>query len=220
MAEREGSWWSRGWGTVAVLAFAIYLGASVYEAAVIAPLWTLEPPASVTAWVALKTKPDPSMLYQALTAILIVSTAMAWISGISERGWRRWWLTLALTCAGSIVAIHVTFLTPIEDTLFGAGARNEKDAAQLLALTGDWVRAAAMRMAALLIGAWAAYRAQLAGMLGRAYSPAGAGVWDDAPAREFSLGDEPGEEISLGDDGNPRQRWMGSLPAGRRTAKK
>jgi hypothetical protein len=224
MAEREGSLWSRTWGALAVLAFAVHLGACVYEAAVIAPLWSLTPPASVAAWAALKTRPDSSQLFQALAAFLAIATTMAWISGISERGWRRWWLTLALACAASLVVIVVMFVTPVERALFGVAALGDRDQAGVVALTGEWVRAAALRIAALFIGAWASYRAQVAGMVGasRAY----ANDADEVPragrrARDFSFGDEADEEITLGDDAvNPREQWVSSLPARRRTAKK
>ena len=221
MVEREGSLWSRAWGALAVLAFAVHLGACVYEAAVIAPLWSLTPPASVAAWATLELRPDPSQLFQTLLAIIAISTGLAWISGISERGWRRWWLTLALVCAGSLVVIVVMFITPVERALFGAAAIGGRDSASVVALTGDWVRAAAIRMAVLLVGAWAAYRAQSASGVRASVFEA-----DEAPAggrrvRDFSFGDEPDEEMRLGDDpANPRERWMSTLPAGRRTAKK
>jgi len=222
MAEREGSWWSRGWGVIVLVAFAVYLGAAVYEAAVIAPMWSLTPPASVKAWAALDARPDSSALFQPLVAIIVVATSMAWISGISERGWRRWWLTLALACAGALAAIVVVMLMPCERSLFGAAALGDRDAADVVALTGEWIRAAAMRLAALLVGAWAAYRAQLAGMLGAT----SASALREAPstgrrARDFAFGDEVDDEVTLGDDaGNPRERWMTSLPRRRRTAKK
>lgn len=224
VAGREGSLWSRTWGALAVLAFAVHLGAAVYEAAVIAPLWSLTPPESVAAWAKLDRRPDSSQLFHALAATIAITTAMAWISGVSERGWRRWWLSLSLACAGGLVFVVVMFLTPVERSLFGTAAIGGRDAAGVVALTGDWVRAAAMRMVLLLVGAWASYRAQIAGVRGGARAP----VFeeDDAPtggrrAREFSFGDEPDEEMSLGDDAmNPRERWVSSLPAGRRTAKK
>jgi hypothetical protein len=224
MARREGSLWSRTWGALAVLAFAVHLGAAVYEAAVIAPLWSLTPPESVAAWAKLDRRPDSSQLFHALAAMIAITAAMAWISGISERGWRRWWLSLSLACAGGLVLLVVMFVTPVERALFGAAAIGGRDAAGVVALTGDWVRAAAMRMAVLLVGAWASYRAQVAGVRGGLH--VAVVEEDEAPsagrrAREFSFGDEPDEEMSLGDDpGNPRERWVSSLPAGRRTAKK
>lgn len=224
MFEREGSLWSRAWGALALLAFSVHLGACVYEAAVIAPLWSLTPPASVASWAALENRPDSSQLFQALAGIIALATAMAWLSGISDRGWRRWWLTFALACAGSLVVVVVMFVIPVERALFGAAALGARDSAGVVALTGDWVRAAALRMAALFFGAWASYRAQVAGLAGssRAYKLDA----DEAPARgrrarDFSFGDEPDEEITLGDEAvNPRERWMSSLPARRRTAKK
>jgi hypothetical protein len=224
MAGREGSLWSRTWGALAVLAFAVHFGAAVYEAVVIAPLWSLTPPGSVAAWAKLDNRPDSSQLFHALTATIAITAAMAWVSGISERGWRRWWLSLALACAGGLVFVVVMFLTPVERALFGAAAIGGRDAAGVVALTGDWVRAAAMRMIVLLVGAWASYRAQVAGIRGGVRE--GVLEEDEAPsggrrAREFSFGDEADDEMSLGEDArNPRERWVSSLPAGRRTAKK
>jgi len=229
MAVREGSWWSRGWGVVALVAFAVHLGAAVYEAAVIAPLWSLSPPASVSAWVALQGRPDSSTLFDPLVAVIVVATTMAWISGIAERGWRRWWLTLALLCAAALAAVVVVLVTPCERSLFGAASLGERDAAAVIALTGDWMRAAASRCAALLVGAWAAYRAQLAGMLGQAPAAALREVRSGAStlpsggrrAREFAFGDEAEDEVALGDEpANPRDRWRASLPRRRGTGKK
>jgi hypothetical protein len=229
MAQREGSWWSRGWGTVALLGFAIYLGAAVYEAAVIAPLWSAAPPASVSAWAALPIRPDSSALFQPLVAIIVVATSMAWMSGLTERGWRRWWLTVALACAAALAADVVLLLTPCERSLFGAAALADHDNAVLIALTGDWIRASAFRFAALIVGAWSTYRAQLAGMLGaststvlnEAASAASATPARSRRTREFAFGDELEEEVTLGEEAvNPRERWRTSLPRRHRTAKK
>ncbi len=218
---REGSLWSRTWGGIAVLAFAVHLGAAVYEAVVIAPLWSLAPPSSVSAWMAASPRPDSSLLFHPLVAVIAVATAMAWTSGLLERGRRRWWLTLALACASAVAFVTVTQIVPVEDALFGAARADGADAASLVALTGDWVRASALRLAALLVGAWAASRAQ--------GSPAFPGVRaTPVPAaserrrtREFSFGDEAEEEVTLGDSpASPRERWRSSLPARRRTAKK
>jgi hypothetical protein len=224
MAEREGSLWSRAWGALAVLAFAVHLGAAVFEAAVVAPLWSLSPPASVIAWARLELRPDASQLFQTLVALIAIAAAMAWISGISVRGWRRWWLTLAFACSCTLVAIVVMLVTPVERALFGAASQTAHDSAELVSLTGEWVRAASLRMAALVVGAWAAYRAQVAGLVGARH----AAVFEDDEApeagrrvRDFAFGDEPDEEMSLGDDArNSRERWRSSLPASRRTAKK
>ncbi|MFN2426580.1 MAG: hypothetical protein ABR587_09070 [Candidatus Binatia bacterium] len=229
MAAREGSWWSRGWGTIALVAFAVHLGAAVYEAAIIAPLWSLSPPQSVSAWAALQERPDSSGLFQPLVAVIVIATLMAWIFGLAERGWRRWWLTLALGCAAALAAVVVMHVMPCERALFGAAALGDPGSAMLIALTGEWIRAAGFRLAALLVGAWAAYRAQLAGMLGQAPAAAlrrAAGASADGASasrrtRDFAFGDEAEAEMSLGDEtANPRQRWQDSLPSRRRTAKK
>jgi hypothetical protein len=229
VASREGNWWSRSWGAVALAAFAVHLGAAVYEAVVIAPLWSVDPPKTVTAWNALALKPDSSTLFEPLVAVLVVATSMAWMSGIGTRGWRRWWLTLSLLAAGGVAATTLLFVMPAERELFGAGAL-AGNAATIIAWTGDWMRAALMRMGALLVGMWSLYRAQLSGTSSSAERVAGEESLAQTPpggasrlrrAREFSFGDEPDSEISLGDEAeNPRQRWRRSLPGHRRTAKK
>jgi hypothetical protein len=235
MASREGTWWSRAWGTIAVAAFAVHLGAAVYEAAVLAPLWSIDPPKSVAAWSAFTEHPDSSSLFHPLVAIIFLATVMSWLSGILTRGWRRWWLTLALVSACALAAVTVQLVIPVERELFGGGVAGANDAT-VVAWTGDWIRAAALRGAALLVGTWSAYRAQLAGMLAeRIVVAARAGdefVDDDAPgagrrtrrAREFAFGDEPDTDLTIGDDAvhpfQPRQRWRQSLPDRRRTAKK
>lgn len=225
VAVREGNWWSRAWGAVAVLGYVLLLGAAAYEAALVAPLWTLSPPDSVREWVASPSRPDSSALFQPLAAVTVFATAMAWMSGLLERGWRRWWLTLSLCGAGGLAAVTVLQILPCERDLFGAASLGDRDAAAVISLTNEWIRAASLRIAALVVGGWAAYRAQLAGMLGdipaarRAASAAAAS--SARSARDFAFGDDDGPEIALGEDApGPRERWRGSLQGRRRTAKK
>lgn len=225
VAVREGNWWSRAWGAVAVLGYALLLGAAAYEAALIAPLWSLAPPDSVREWVALSSRPDSSALFQPLVAVTVVASAMAWMSGLLERGWRRWWLTLSLCGAGGLAAVTVLHILPCERDLFSAASLGERDPAFVISLTNEWIRAASLRMAALVVGGWAAYRAQLAGMLGdipAARRAASAAASSRArPARDFAFGDDDAPDVTLGEEASPaRDRWRGSLQGRRRTAKK
>jgi hypothetical protein len=222
---RGGSWWSRTWGLVALVAFALHLGAALYEATVIAPLWTSSPPDSVTAWASSPLRVDSSGLFHPLVSLLLTATTIAWISSLTTPGRRRWWLTLAEGCALGLAWIVIVDLIPLERGLFSAAAVLERAAVgadpAVVASTGDWVRAAALRLAALTLGAFAAHRAHLAGL------PAGvatAGVDDDfvfpaaraergrrsatgRPARDFSLGDDEDEEEFVVDEAAaPRSR--------------
>ena len=226
MATREGSWWSRSWGALALVAFAIHLGATVYENAVVAPMWIGDPPETVNAWRVLASRPDSTDFFQALTAVVVIATTMAWMSGLAVRGWRRWWLSLSLVAAVALAAVTFLLVTPSERWLFGEGARTANDAA-IVARAGEWLQAAAFRAAAILIGTWAMFRAQTT-VAARGFT-LGADFVEEEPAapgrsrrvREFVFGDEQGPEITFGDGAeNPRQRWRGSLPGHRRTAKK
>lgn len=228
MSQLEGSGWSRTWGSVALLAFGLHLGASLYDAVVVFPLWSGDLPKSVTAWATMDARPDPSRLFTPLVAAIVFATAMAWISGLSARGSRRWWLTLALVAACGLASVTLAQVMPVERELFGPAAFGEGDRALLVGLVGDWMRVSAIRMAVLAAGAWLTWRAQLAGSAtwpSRGAEPAA--DRGSAPRRgarrprEFSLGDPSEPEIALGDDpANPRRQWQGSLPRRRRTAKK
>jgi len=211
-----------------MFAFALHLGAALYEMVVVFPLWSGDLPNSATAWAAMTSRPDSSRVFLPLLIAIVFSTAMAWISGIFTRGWRRAWLTLALVAAGATVMVSVTEVSPVERELFGPAALGDGNDALVVGLAGDWIRVSAMRMAALAAGAWFAWCAQLAGGAtspARSAAPApeaaASGRRGARRARDFSLGDLAEPEISFGDDApNPRQQWQRSLPRRRPTAEK
>lgn len=216
-----------------MLGLALYLGAAVYDAAVVAPLWVLAPPDSVRTWALLQTRPDSTFLFQSLTAVVVIASTMAWMLGITERGGRRWWLTLTLASVAGLAVVVVRLVMPCERMLFGAAGLDESSPAVVVALAGDWIRGSGLRLAALVVGTWAAYRAQLAGMLAQspssviarasrsALKPASRSAGGTPRNSDFAFGDEADE-----DDDEPREtpearrRWRSSLPRRRRTAKK
>jgi len=228
MARREGSGWSRTWGSVATLAFALHLGAALYELVVVFPLWSVDLPKSAAAWAAMNARPDSSRVFTPLLLAVVFSTAMAWISGLSTRGWRRGWLTLALVAAAASAEIAWMQLLPVERELFGPAALGEGNGAVVIGLAGDWLRWSGARMAALLAGAYFAWSAQLSGGLaafaGSPESAPDAGPEGRRPrrrSRDFSLGDLDEPEVTFGDEApNAREQWRRSLPPRRRTAKK
>lgn len=213
---------------MATLAFALYLGAALYDLVVVWPLWGSDLPKSAAAWAATSARPQPMRLFTPLATAILFSTTMAWISGITTRGWRRAWLTLALFAAAATAQVTWMQLLPVERELFGPAALGSGTDALVMGLAGDWIRWSAIRVAVLLAGAWTAGMAQLSGGAVEASSgrpptreaaPPGRARKRDSP--EFSLGDLAEPEVSFGDEApNPRDQWRRSLPPRRRTAKK
>lgn len=215
-----------------MLGFAMHLGAALYEAMVVAPMWSASPPKSITSWAMLANRPNSAALFHPLAGVIVVAMLLAWVSGVTVRGWRRWWLTLALAASAALVAVTFLMVLPCERLLFGSVALGDGDAPTLIALTGEWIRAAALRFAVLLVGAWATWRAQLAISAATANASASRGAAlpeyslgraaaKTRHGREFSLGEPRERDIVLGEEAaNPRDRWRGTLPRGRRTAKK
>lgn len=213
---------------MARLAFALYLGAALYDFVVIHPLWSSELPKSVTTWAAMSARPDPMRLFTPLVIAILFSTGMAWISGLTTRGWRRGWLTLTLLAAAATAQMTWMQVLPVERELFGPAALGAGTDAVITGLTGDWIRWSAIRLAVLLTGTWLAGMAQFAGGVtidspstAATPEPSPRGRTRKRPAREFSLGDLSEPEIFFGDEPpDPREQWRRSLPPRRRTAKK
>ena len=232
MSRREGSGWSRTWASVAMLAFALHLGAALYELVVVYPLWSHDLPKSVAAWTAMNARPDSTRVFTPLVVAILFSTGMAWISGITTRGWRRGWLTLALLAAAGSAQLTWLQVLPVERELFGPAALGAGTEAIVIGLTGDWIRWSAIRLVVLLAGAWLVWTAQLSGGVsdsGRGTAPLpepgpdrrGSGRGKERRRPEFSLGDLAEPEVSFGDETpNARDQWRRSLPPRRRTAKK
>lgn len=216
---------------MATLAFALHLGAALYDVVVIHPLWSADLPKSVTAWAAMASRPDPMRVFTPLVVAILFSTGMAWISGITTRGWRRAWLTLAVVAAAATAQLTWMQVLPVERELFGPAALGAGTDAVIVGLTGEWIRWSAVRIAVLLAGTWVAAMAQLAGGVAQ-HETSQAGAAEGPPrrpgararrgaARDFSLGDLAEPEISFGDEApDPREQWRRSLPPRRRTAKK
>lgn len=237
MADSQPGWWSRAFGALSTLAFALLLGAAAYDAVVVAPLWLASPPASVRAWAALPTRPESSSILHPLLVALVFTSTMAWISSLLQRGSRRWWLTASTASAMAAAAITMLGVAPCERDLFGAGGLGGTGDAALVALAGDWIRAAAARGAALLVGAWCALRAHASplpvtvtyaarsGPARAGQRPARAGSpsasrGGSRAARDFAFGDEDDDDSFAQEGPAPRDRWRGSLGGRRRTAKK
>jgi hypothetical protein len=217
---------SRLWGWVALLGFAVHLGAAVYEAALVAPLWSNAPPESVAAWAALDRRPDSSTLFLPLVALLLAATLAAWLPALRVRGLRRWWLTASLGAAAALAWISIDTLRPLERALFGAAALGDPEAAVVVAQAGDWVRAAALRLLVLAVGSWTALAAHVAASRAVAAAPR----WSvEASEREGRPRRGPASSPSRSrlddlrfddDDVDPRELWRRSGPRGRRAAEK
>lgn len=171
--------WSRFWGAIGAAAFWLALGAAALDAAVIAPLWTVSPPASVRAWADLALRPEPERFFLPLAAVLALAMLLAWLADLGVRGARRWWLTLALLAAFAAAWASALELRPIERMLVAAAA---DDDLRLVTLAHRWLQWSLLRFGAFAAGGYAAHRAHLAGVLARRQG-AQSGVRDGAAWR-------------------------------------
>jgi hypothetical protein len=190
---RGDSTWSRFWGGAAALGFWLYLGAALYDAAVVAPQWAGSPPQSVRTWNQSGVRPEPAPFLTPLAIGIVGATTLAWASSLTVRSRRRLWLTIAQVAALGLGWIVILELMPLERSLRGAGFSD----AEVVSLTNEWVRWGAARLAVLAVGAYAAYRGHILRV--RAAAAPAAAVRRAAP-RDFVLYDEDRDRITLGDD--------------------
>jgi len=156
--------WSRFWGAISAVTFWVGLGAAIFDAAVIAPLWTMAPPQSVRAWAELAVRPEAARFFVPLAAVVALATALAWLSDLGVRGTRRWWLTIAAVAAVATAWASIIEVRPIERVLVAAAAEEDL---RLIGLAGQWLQWSLLRLVALAVGSYAAYRAHLVAVLAR-----------------------------------------------------
>ncbi len=180
---KTSSLWSRFWGGLSAAAFWIGLGAALFDAAVIAPLWTASPPASVRAWAEVALRPEPERVLTAFAVVLALATALAWLSSLSAGGSRRWWLTLAALAAFGAVWSSAIELGPVERALGSAAARDDL---ALVGLAERWLHWSVLRLVALAVGSYAAHRGLLAGLLERRLAGQGGRDYSDFAGGDYS----------------------------------
>lgn len=159
---KTSSGWSRLWGATAAALFWIGLGGALLDGSVLVPLWAAAPPQSLRGWAEVAMRPQPGTFFTPLAIVLAIAAATAWMSGLRGAGSRRWWLTIALAAAAAVAWASLVELHSFDKTLAAAPALSDQE---LLEVAGRWLRWSLFRLCALVVGAFSAYRAHLAGVV-------------------------------------------------------
>lgn len=141
-----------------VIMLGIEIGAGLYEARVIVPLWSHAPPESVWAWNALR-QANPQFAANAGNRFWIFTTPavgllalIALISGLRTRREHRRWLMAATIPAFFIVAATFIYFVPTLIELMTARA-DGSNAAQIASKANMWVMLNWVR-AVIYLAAW------------------------------------------------------------------
>jgi len=144
---------------VFIISLGILIGATVFEALVITPLWAGAPPESVRGW---NENPryaiESGIFFGLIAPALLLSTLVTLIAGWNMPWTRRKWLIAAVACTLIGFVATVSFFVPIlSETTFTRGA--DLSDAQIVEKVNGWVTYNWGRMAIQIIGWLAALRA-------------------------------------------------------------
>jgi len=136
-----------------VIALGIQLGAGIYETRVLVPLWSANPPASVSAFFSQELRPDSGkrlwiFLSPITTIICLLNLVLAFACGES---WRVWWLTAAV-CSSAVMVATFAYFVPVLLSLARVAAETPES---VVGKVRSWVVLNYLR-AALLVVAWIA----------------------------------------------------------------
>ncbi len=144
---------------VFIICLGILIGATVFEALVITPLWAGSPPESVRGWNENPRYAIESRIFFGLIApALLLSTLVSLIAGWNMPWTRRKWLVAAVICSFIGFFATVLFFVPIlRETTFTRGAGLSD--AEIVEKVSSWVTYNWWRMALQTFGWLAALRA-------------------------------------------------------------
>ena len=144
---------------VFVVSLGILIGATVFEALVITPLWAGSPPESVRGW---NENPryaiEGGIFFGLIAPALLLSSLASLIAGWKMPRKRRKWLVAAVICTFiGFVATGLFFVPILRETIFTRGAGLSD--AEIVEKVNSWVTYNWWRMAIQTVGWLAALRA-------------------------------------------------------------
>ncbi|HJQ38517.1 MAG TPA: hypothetical protein VKB93_15370 [Thermoanaerobaculia bacterium] len=136
-----------------VIALGIQVGAGIFETRVLVPLWSSNPPASLTEFYAQPLRPDSGrrmwvILSPMTTLISVVNFVLALMS---RTPWRQWWLASA-ACSLAVMVATFAYFVP---ALMSFARSAEHPSAMVADQTRRWVILNYLRALVLILG-WVA----------------------------------------------------------------
>ena len=142
-----------------VILFALVLGGQVFDALVLVPIWSGNPPDSVDQWLGTPAADAVPRYFSRLLPALLVVSVGALGAGVSFATPRRAWLLLAAGCGLAHMGLVIRFFVPTNRALGFLGPQSAAGSPDKANLVRAWLRWNYVRIALDLVGLVAAVHA-------------------------------------------------------------
>ncbi|MBM4383928.1 MAG: DUF1772 domain-containing protein [Deltaproteobacteria bacterium] len=139
---------------LALVGWAIGLGAKLFDLVVLGSAWGANPPESLALMpYGAKYPVDPGLFFQPLSALLLLGTLGAVVAAWRALASHRCWLVAPLAAFAVIWALTPTVYWPMIEALRVAGAgKGVRDVVELQALVSRWMWWDSLRTALIAVG--------------------------------------------------------------------
>ena len=142
-----------------VVLFALVLGGQTFDAFVLVPIWSGNPPDSVDQWLGSPAANAVPRYFSRLLPALLIASVGALAAGVLVATARRGWLVLAAGCGLMHMGLVIRFFVPTNRALGFLPTRSAAGSPDKSNLVRAWLRWNYVRIALDLVGLVAAVHA-------------------------------------------------------------
>ena len=142
-----------------VVLFALVLGGQTFDAFVLVPIWSGNPPDSVDQWLGTPAANAVPRYFSRLLPALLIASVGALAAGVLVATARRGWLILAAACGLMHMGLVIGFFVPKNRALGFLPAQSTAGSPDKANLVRAWLRWNYVRIALDLVGLVAAVHA-------------------------------------------------------------